>query len=611
MLRRICSSSSQTSCESPGLPSPSTTSPMSLAEAALEQATSAGAMISDFFRPADFTKSLKNVASIHIFKDTPFDRPNFDTSLQLFRQAVSKDPRISPDLQEIAYKLFTQPGLPQARNELSSRLALTAKQTGFSSFTELFQADRQALLQRGKTYGQGSFDRAGKKLSGHFGIGFDPVLFGNLPYQVGTRHLSSGTDLMILRHPVPTVEALNTKVEISPEYLAFLSHCQAHGKKVLYISHLKPDGQEQARINKLHELGANSKGVLHFVKMPLDKPFDRLDNYADVYEYKFAIQEDILTAIEYPTTHRKGFIFGSRTLGNKVEEKYNLLLDLALDMVTDVYSRDNLLNASPLNTESKQAFYMLFCLFLRSFLIQSLDISFVNNTCKDAIDRGAAFLMSDLLWEAFIHNTLLEEMDTLRLHASWPAYMAKTQAVLEDRAVWIDSLASFLLKAEAKGLREKFAESCHKILSGHFHEKTRFFDPKISTFRYSVKLSSPLTIKNDELLHGQLFEIISQFKQKLSSDRYWHLQETDITYTLDIQELEDHYKIQLSNVVYQYTESFELVSMDGSLESPQNPIYCSLSWNYPKETSQEWVKNPEITLDYQIVDPPLVTQEEK
>jgi hypothetical protein len=81
-----------------------------------------------------------------------------------------------------------------------------------------------------------------------------------------------------------------------------------------------------------------------------------------------------------------------------------------------------------------------------------MDINYYNNSCKDAIDRGAAHLITDLVWNSFLHGTLEQDSLSIRLSAAWPAYMAKTQPIMEERAEWIDAFASFIEKAGQDGL---------------------------------------------------------------------------------------------------------------------------------------------------------------
>ncbi|MBM3197687.1 MAG: hypothetical protein FJZ58_00330 [Chlamydiae bacterium] len=259
---------------------------------------------------------------------------------------------------------------------------------------------------------------------------------GNLPFLVGEKTFSTGQKIQLLRHAVPTIE--NGSVSIAEEYKAFVKDCQKQSKKILYCSLLDPiKGDERKRIHALQTMAGDYQNTFFFLRLPLDGPLSKPNDYCiDLPSYKQTILQEIHKGT-------KGEFLVSDNLLPHVQAHAEETLDLAEKLVSSLVDHET----------KYRAFYLLFCTLFKDRVLNACGITFYNHTCKDAIDRGAVFLGADLLFTSFISGTLSSELDDLRALIAWPAFMAKTQPILHDRAEWLLAFCSWI-----DGVRAKQAE---------------------------------------------------------------------------------------------------------------------------------------------------------
>lgn len=334
---------------------------------------------------------------------------------------------------------FTQPMLTAAAAILSRQLPMD---DGTLSFGSLIQEDRRTIDKTKitpKDYA-GTALVTSRKLGAKANI-FNPFTY-NFPFSVGIR-LVNRKPLCILRHAVPTIE--EGSVSILPQYTKFIGKCQKEGKKILYCCLLNPhEADESKRIDALMPLSIGYPNTFHFIRFPLDGKLTKnlshfegtLENYAGV------ITEEITKSL-LGTSHT--FIF-SDAVKRVVQENHEAVLRFAKTHITSVYKENS--NCD----EAQKALLMLFSTTLRTKVLSELGIDYYNNSCKDAIDRGAAHLLSDLLFDSLLTGTLKTNRAPMRIATSFPAFMAKTQGILKGRAAYIEAFSNFCDKMSRQEL---------------------------------------------------------------------------------------------------------------------------------------------------------------
>ena len=386
----------------------------------------------------------------------------------------------SVDVQEIGKRIMTAPISKCAYDCLKSKFQYESSEdeenklndiTSHSeaSFADRLKEDREWMKIQDSSLGHGIVIRAGSKVAAKTRTYFDPFYRGNYPFLVGTREVN-GHKCEILRHALPVYEQLGKKEEIVGEYKAFLSNCKNEGKKVLYCNLLNPMASDESpRIQLLRDLAqdAEYKDVFHVLEIPADGYLTNAEGTSDLKGYAQLIRDD-LAKVAGKTPGR--FVASSPDVKEFIRENHAKIVNFSLNQINVTYARElsrldqDSREYKELLKEAKQAFLMLLSSVLRAGLINAMKINYCNSTCKDAIDRGAMHLTSDLLWDSFLTGTLKENEENIRVMAVWPAFMAKTQAVLEDRAEWMESFANFIEKAQKKELRDAIVRAyCEEL----------------------------------------------------------------------------------------------------------------------------------------------------
>jgi len=429
---------------------------------------------------ADFMPSLKKESCKQIFEGTQYEHLKFEKALSAYRRNIQgnlKNKPLSKENREISRKIITQKVLPKAYKILFPYLP---KEYLKIPLSQQFDFDRKWIGLKAHKAGQGVLNREFSKLSGEIGAFFDPHKNGNLPFLLGTRKIN-GSKVNILRIPVPTIEMGYTKV--SEEFRAFLEDCRVKKEKVLYCCLLNSaKSRESKLIRELYKLGSEYKDVFHFIRIPLDGTLSKVDDGSSFESYRSRIEMDISKEVRNPQLFSNQFIFGSQEMAQVVSEKYRAISLFASQQINEVYrvreskSKGDAQELTSLLKEKKQAFMMLFCAILKTALIQKMKIKHYTNTCKDGIDRGAAHLTSDLVWDSFLTNSIKENFLKLRLNAAWPAFMAKTQPVIKERSEWMISFTRWVEGASELGLREKIAREYSRQIGVYINEKISFND---------------------------------------------------------------------------------------------------------------------------------------
>ncbi len=371
-----------------------------------------------------------------IFPKVPYEDYSYEQSLQKFRSYIKTHGAKEEGVRHIGFKLMTQPLLKSGTAVMERHLPTLPR----IPFSQQILEDQKSIFYSSR-FGdfEGRLHRNIKKFSAILNV-FDPHLSGNMPFLVGHRFIN-GKPVSVLRHAVPTVEKGFHNIEIAGEYQAFLENCKANQQKVLYCALLSPQKiDEHFRLTKLGDLAHKYPETFHFIRIPLDGPLHDIDQFLTLEDYILAIQKDLEVSLFNPYPAKNSFFFSS-DVRKVVSESYKDILRFAKYWSKKISLDDP--------NDQKRAFMMFFSVLLKSQIISKLSIAYYNNSCKDAIDRGAVHLGSDLLWDDFLtgHDLQKTQSFLLRSAVAWPAFMAKTKSVLKKRLVWLYSFARFLEKA--------------------------------------------------------------------------------------------------------------------------------------------------------------------
>ncbi|MBX9923544.1 MAG: hypothetical protein K2Y01_05480 [Rhabdochlamydiaceae bacterium] len=458
------------------------------------------------FAASDFAANLAHENFQRVFRGTPYAAyTSYEEALDAYRNDCRESP--SSATQEIAKRMFSLPIWDLAYETLAPYF-LGGGEKSSDGFADKFVRDTIAVKESlRRDIGQGIVYTTGLKLSAYTFL-FDSHRNGNYPYLAGNRFVN-GRKIGVLRHGVPVREWLELSAilpksksgdniqeeakepknlgnsRISEEYRSFLDACALEGKKILYNCLLNPyntEGDERPRIEALFKLGLEEqyKDTFHFIRIPADGPIIKgckdttnLESYTGLIRHNIKELEtwsaaDFQSWEALSKKNLKGFVPGSERMRDIILDKYEPLLQFAYSVILTAYDNNgrrdlDLDELTHLLREKKQALMMLFCTLLKMCLIKELGITDYNNTCKDAIDRGSMHLVCDFLWDCFLTSSLKYSEDNLRVHAAWPAVMAKTQAILEDRAEWITSFARWIERVESnRDFKKAIFDFCKK-----------------------------------------------------------------------------------------------------------------------------------------------------
>jgi hypothetical protein len=406
---------------------------------------------------------------------------------------------------EKSYLIMTRPMLNTAKAILKP--VVSGSSFPQHSLSQTITQDSSLIKrQMGMNQSEGVLNRAFNQLGAVANV-FDPHLNGNTPFSIGKRQIG-GKNVQMLRHANPSKEKI--AVNTAGEYIGFLEHSKIHGKKVLYSTLLTPSNftrDEKPRIAELMKL-ANSpryQNTLYVNRFPLDGPLHELDSYNTLEEYATEIENRFTI-----NTDTSDFMF-SRNLEDVAYRNYRTVLKWALQEIQLKYpaedrkvadvnykaaqkqvaaakkavtqansavawtfptapsttrlkaaqqqlknAKDALTQAKTQKEEPQKALMMLFCSVMTDKILTRQDIDFWNKTCKDAIDRGTAFALSDLIFNSALNGTLQENKENLRTLAAWPSFMAKTQPILPHRASWAQAFSNWADKTNSAELAASY-----------------------------------------------------------------------------------------------------------------------------------------------------------
>lgn len=235
-----------------------------------------------------------------------------------------------------------------------------------------------------------------------------------------------------LRYPTPTVENLNSSITISPEYRCFLDEVCLRGERVLYSNHQSPfQVDEKNRIEVLKAQVALYPENFYMVTFPVLSKIESR-HCVNIGAYCNFLQ-DLFVSPEVGAKY--GFYFSENIKIRIVEESAKKWT---------AFLKEHLIDEEDIQDATLRVTYvsLLQSLVRRDLAIEK-QISFCNNTCKDAIDRGAIHLFLDVYWAILMSGKEKSQatLDLLTTLTVYPAFAAKKQAILPKRLAQILSFA--------------------------------------------------------------------------------------------------------------------------------------------------------------------------
>lgn len=327
----------------------------------------------------------------------------------LLRDSVDKDlAAVSP----VCYDLFTKNDLSAATKRLFAMF------DGMGTYANTLLED----LKNCKSAIDGASDdlkilpshRIAASVRDHFDCNFDPAEMGN-PHQIFRGWDFFQGTLKVIAMGSPTIQGLywpftvNT-AKVDPLFKGYLTELQKRGEKHLYCSFQDARGSESARNDPLMKFGDHSEQLIAMTCSKNSPFYEGHDHAEDREDFKKQVHEQF-----YGLDCSQSGCYIPPKLD--LEEKSPRLIHLLADLL---FSEKSTLN------ERKALIDFYYALMISSSAYEG-KVSYMNFTCKDAIDRGMEALAEFcLLW----FSVKGEEMDA-------PHMQKIFREILFSRAYWV------------------------------------------------------------------------------------------------------------------------------------------------------------------------------
>lgn len=245
-----------------------------------------------------------------------------------------------------------------------------------------------------------------------------------------------------LRYATPTHEWVQMptpyqtvhRIDINQEYAEFLRIAKSKGERVLYSNHQSQlRGDESKRVQRLAQLELEHANFI-FLSLPVLHQVDD-ESISDVPTFCRYLEKMINDG---EVRKKLGFYFSNQLSGTYLALRTKKWVS---------YLQKHFIQQNGIERRGLRCVYVTMLeMLLRQDIARALQVSFCNNTCKDAIDRGAIHLFCDLYWTLLISNREQDPgaLENLALVTLYPAFGAKKQAILPDRFEQILSFAALI-----------------------------------------------------------------------------------------------------------------------------------------------------------------------
>ena len=309
--------------------------------------------------------------------------------------------------------------------DLAARLAHTQ---------QLIRTQRSAL-ENPADQGEHMSNIIGSLAAGEAGIHYDPYRQGNIPDVLFSPRIH-GKEVACIRMGTPTRQEVPFSASVTPEFRCFL---ESRGKLEhhLYINRQRRTGIEGDRSHALEKLQAHIglQGKITVVTLPADGDFY---NQRQAFAKDCTLETLQTQMVKLMADNQQGFFFppGLRQRILDTGEGFTAFMSRCLTASAEElgFGQDAMLD-----TRQRRAFIFHFLnKTLAEALIQTVDATTYNHTCKDDIDRGGVanaylFAVKNRPHAAATAEELEAFAREMEAKTNAPAVEVKKREVIEHR----------------------------------------------------------------------------------------------------------------------------------------------------------------------------------
>ena len=309
--------------------------------------------------------------------------------------------------------------------DLAARLAHTQ---------QLIRTQRSAL-ENPAGQGEHLSNIIGSLAAGEAGIHYDPYRQGNIPDVLFSPRIH-GKEVACIRMGTPTRQEVPFSASVTPEFRCFL---ESRGKLEhhLYINRQRRTGIEGDRGHALEKLQAHIglQGKITVVTLPADGDFY---NQRQAFAKDCTLETLQTQMVKLMADNQQGFFFppGLRQRILDTGEGFTAFMSRCLTASAEElgFGQDAMLD-----TRQRRAFIFHFLnKTLAEALIQTVDATTYNHTCKDDIDRGGVanaylFAVKNRPHAAATAEELEAFAREMEAKTNAPAVEVKKREVIEHR----------------------------------------------------------------------------------------------------------------------------------------------------------------------------------
>ncbi len=275
----------------------------------------------------------------------------------------------------------------------------------------------------------------GSLMAGEAGIHYDPYRQGNIP-DILFKPRIHGKAVACIRMGTPTRQEVPFSATVTPEFRCFLESRGKHDHH-LYINRQRRTGIEGDRSHALEKLQAHIglQGKITVVTLPADGDFY---NQRQAFAKDCTLETLQTQMVNLMADNQQGFFFppGLRQRLSDGGDDFSAFLSRTLNAsAQELDVREDAM----LDTKQRRAFIFHFLnKTLAEALIQTVDATTYNHTCKDDIDRGGVanaylFAVKNRPHAAATAEELEAFAREMEAKTNAPAVEVKKREVIEHR----------------------------------------------------------------------------------------------------------------------------------------------------------------------------------
>ncbi|MGK5594830.1 MAG: hypothetical protein ACSNEK_05680 [Parachlamydiaceae bacterium] len=294
-----------------------------------------------------------------------------------------------------------------------------------------------------------AINRGARSIKDHFSLNFSPIGAGNPTQKMGAlkwARRDRDQEINIIGMGSPTLQPWMVAITkqqavIDPLFRGYLYHLEKGSLSHLYVSLQNISNDENLRNSAIMQLQMKSPS-LYAITLAKNSHFYEghgPDNAAQFCAelHKQFFELDPRKSGCYISEKIKGQI--GRMKGRSLEETSKEMIKLIHEEVFDL--------ESTLDHTQRRVFIEIYYNLLVTHILSTLDIDYVNFTCKDGIDRGMGALASfEYLW-MIMENKELDPASQQRLKETinLRAYWVRKRAIIKERSDRVYETMDWLL----------------------------------------------------------------------------------------------------------------------------------------------------------------------